>query len=168
MIACNYEDGFTSSQYPTIREWIEAGHCLYVTGENYQNVCMNDVYRDKLNGLLSGVGSTMTFGSVMCGDGCNLANVGVLNPDVNMNQDLDFIMHALVTSVDPGSGTWIATTGYVSDDPCSETIFLAGEKIGDGYVVACGDWNVFHGSCSWTSFNCPYFRSLIANYNKIL
>lgn len=160
-IGCSYSTLFTSDQHEHINQWITNGGRLYVAGE--YSGCIGSANLENLNSFISGIGSEMQVTDDVCECTCSQDWTGILNPDLPLLDDVEGVLHACTAGV--SGGTWVATTAYYEESganntgpECSEMVYIAIEKIGEGYILVSGDSNIFAG-CPYD--NCPFWRNFI-------
>jgi hypothetical protein len=146
---------------PQVLTYIQNGGRVFIAGDFDEGPtagCITQAETAVLNNFLVALGSSMTIGYY--GNCCNWGSLnggyftGNLNVDVPMLSGVNSISLWGTTIVQ--GGTWLAKTVPESLDSqgfgcTSPQIFLAMEKIGDGYLIASGDAHV--GGCSfWNNF----------------
>ena len=154
---------YSQDNWETTREWVEEGGRLYVSGE-FRIACFTNANKANLNDFLSAMGTGMALGERACNCQCTKIPsgdpwLGIPQP-VQIMTDLPGLMHACTNEI-------IGGTPIVKTEPegalsgCADSFpFVAGERIGDGIVIAAGDSNIFSG-CGFD--NCEFFKRLRDN-----
>ena len=163
-------DSFAPTQMAAgpVKTYLQAGGRVFVSGEYYGSFDPTST-----NTFLAALGSSMVIGDPPKYCNCNISPqwTGTINVDVPMLANVDAIFYACTTGV--SGGTWLAQTNiegppqppgdkppYAPYDDCTEAFtFIAMEKSGKGYLIACGDSDLY----SYGSSNCDFWTAFITN-----
>lgn len=146
----DYYQPFTSGNWPDVASWVSAGGKLVVFGGPTSFFSAADI--TDTNNFLSSIGASMALGSSSCcptffGDVCdqltNATNTSLGICGASAGRVIEW-MEARQTNTVSG-GTWIAVTSidcsFSVDCPGfggAGIVFLAGEYVGNGFVMLCG------------------------------
>jgi hypothetical protein len=157
---------FSESDWPTLRQWLEDGGKMYVSGEFY-SVAGETGYIANINSFVEAMGSEMRIQENYLyndGGGCH-ARATNIAPDLPVMKGVTKICIAATNKVTGGTPlceTVIPTFGPGGTDP-DPVPFIAIEKIGDGWLCFCGDSNCLGNTCSgYQELNCPFVRNMIS------
>lgn len=135
-IICGPVTEIDPTHWTKIYSYLYGGGRVYCRGE--WAPCFPPSYQDEFNFFLGAMGSTMRIGNISCSAFQALSTTNSAVPMMNGISSVGYANTNVITG-----GTWLAKTTPVAGDVCPvATTFLSMEKIGQGYIIACGDSNV--------------------------